>query len=39
MPNPEIVISRLKTIKEYVNEFKKAFPKDKQPVNYDNVAK
>jgi len=39
MPNPEIVISRLKTIKEYVNEFKKAFPNDKEPVNYDNVAK
>jgi cytochrome c peroxidase len=39
MPNPEIVISRLKTIKEYVNEFKEAFPKDKNPVNYDNVAK
>jgi cytochrome c peroxidase len=39
MPNPEIVISRLKTIKEYVEEFKKAFPNDKDPVNYDNVAK
>ncbi|EDP73719.1 cytochrome-c peroxidase [Hydrogenivirga sp. 128-5-R1-1] len=39
MPNPELVISRLKTIKEYVEEFKKAFPNDKQPVNYENVAK
>ena len=39
MPNPELVISRLKTIKEYVKEFKKAFPNDKEPVNYDNVAK
>ncbi len=39
MPNPELVISRLKTIKEYVNEFKQAFPKDKNPLNYDNVAK
>ncbi len=39
MPNPDLVISRLKTIEEYVNEFKKAFPKDKNPVNYDNVAK
>lgn len=39
MPNPEIVISRLKTIEEYVNEFKKIFPTDKEPVNYDNVAK
>ncbi len=39
MPNPELVISRLKTIKEYVEEFKKAFPNDKEPVNYDNVAK
>jgi len=39
MPNPELVISRLKTIKEYIAEFKKAFPNDKQPINYDNVAK
>ncbi len=39
MPNPEIVISRLKTIKEYVELFKEAFPEDKNPVNYDNVAK
>ncbi len=39
MPNPELVVSRLKTIKEYVNEFKKAFPNDKNPVNFENVAK
>ncbi|NPA51661.1 MAG: cytochrome-c peroxidase [Aquificae bacterium] len=39
VPNPELVISRLKTIKEYVQLFKEAFPQDKNPVNYDNVAK
>jgi len=39
MPNPEIVIARLKSIDAYVAEFKKAFPQDKDPVNYDNVAK
>lgn len=39
MPNPELVIERLKTIEGYVNEFKKAFPKDKDPITYDNVAK
>jgi len=39
MPNPEIVIARLKSIDAYVAEFKKAFPQDKDPVTYDNVAK
>jgi len=33
MPNPELVIARLKSIDAYVAEFKKAFPQDKDPVN------
>lgn len=39
MPNPELVVERLKSIEGYVNDFKKAFPKDKEPINYENVAK
>jgi cytochrome c peroxidase len=39
MPNPELVVERLKSIDSYVVEFKKAFPGDKNPVNFDNVAK
>lgn len=39
MPNPEIVINRLKTIPEYVEEFKVVFEEDPNPVSYDNVAK
>ncbi|MEZ0323157.1 MAG: cytochrome-c peroxidase [Hydrogenothermaceae bacterium] len=39
MPDHTLVIERLKTIDAYVNEFKKAFPNDKDPVNFDNVAK
>lgn len=39
MPDPNLVIERLKSIDAYVAEFKKAFPNDKDPVNYDNVAK
>jgi len=38
-PNPEFVISRLKTIPGYVDYFKKAFPNEKEPLTYDNVAK
>jgi len=39
MPNPDLVIERLKTIDGYVNEFKKVFPTEKEPITYDNVAK
>ncbi|WP_299209635.1 cytochrome-c peroxidase [Thermocrinis sp.] len=39
MPSPELVVERLKSIDEYVKAFKKAFPQDKDPVTYDNVAK
>ncbi len=38
MPNSDLVIERLKSIPEYVSLFKKAFPGDKDPVNYNNVA-
>lgn len=39
MPNPDLVIERLRTIEGYVNEFKKVFPNEKEPITYDNVAK
>ncbi|MCA1797705.1 MAG: cytochrome-c peroxidase [Geobacteraceae bacterium] len=35
---PEMVVKTLKSIPEYVALFKKAFPKDKDPVNFDNMA-
>lgn len=35
---PERVEATLKSIPEYVAEFKKAFPKDKNPVSFDNMA-
>jgi len=39
MPNPEFVVLKLKTIPGYVEEFKKAFPNEKDPLTYDNIAK
>lgn len=39
MPNPEIVIIRLNTILQYVEEFEEVFKEDPNPVNYDNFAK
>jgi len=39
MDSPEEVVKRLESIPEYVKLFRKAFPKDKKPLNYDNVAK
>ncbi|MFY9269831.1 MAG: cytochrome-c peroxidase [Candidatus Manganitrophaceae bacterium] len=39
MPDQEMVLSRLRTIPEYVALFKKAFPTDKEPLTYDNIAK
>jgi cytochrome c peroxidase len=39
MPNAEHVIKVLKSIPEYTKLFKQVFPNDKEPVNYDNVAK
>jgi cytochrome c peroxidase len=39
MPSAEVVVATLKSIPGYVTAFKKAFPKDKDPVTYDNFAK
>jgi len=36
---PELVVRRLKAIPEYVELFKKAFPGEADPVNFDNIAK
>jgi cytochrome c peroxidase len=38
MANDGAVIAVLESIPEYVAAFKKAFPQDKKPVNYDNMA-
>lgn len=39
MPDEASVIAVLTSIPEYVAMFRKAFPRDKQPVTYDNLAK
>ncbi|MCL2725755.1 MAG: cytochrome-c peroxidase [Polyangiaceae bacterium] len=39
MKNQDAVLAVLKSIPEYVTEFKKAFPADKDPVTYANVGK
>lgn len=39
MPNEEMVLSRLRTIPEYVELFKKAFPDDPNSLNYNNIAR
>ncbi len=39
MPSEKEVIAVLKSMPEYVEAFKKAFPDDKDPVTYDNMAK
>ncbi|MGK3989667.1 cytochrome c peroxidase [Sorangium sp. So ce136] len=39
MPDEKRVITTLKSIPEYVNLFKAAFPDDKEPITYDNMAK
>ncbi|QWK20145.1 MAG: cytochrome-c peroxidase [Hydrogenobacter thermophilus] len=39
MDSPDEVIKRLKSIPEYVRLFNKAFPNEKEPITYDNVAK
>lgn len=38
MPDPNAVVKRLKGIKGYVDAFKKAYPGEKDPINYDNVG-
>jgi cytochrome c peroxidase len=37
--NPQQVVKTLKSIPGYAPLFKKAFPNDKDPVNFDNMAK
>lgn len=39
MPSEKRVVAVLKSMPEYLDAFKKAFPEDKDPVNYDNMAK
>jgi cytochrome c peroxidase len=39
MPNEARVVAVLTSMPEYVELFKKAFPNDKQPVTYDNMAR
>lgn len=39
MPDANMVLSRLRTIPEYVELFQRAFPEDKDPMTYDNVAR
>ncbi len=36
---PQMVVNRLKAIPEYVMLFRRAFPNDKDPITFDNVAK
>ena len=36
---PEVVVATLKSIPEYVEAFRKAFPQEKDPVTFDNMAK
>jgi cytochrome c peroxidase len=38
MPNAEALVERLKGIKHYPVDFKKAFPGEKDPVTFDNFA-
>lgn len=39
MPNEQAVVDRIKSIPEYRKLFAQAFPKDKEPLTYDNIAK
>ena len=39
MPSEAEVIERLKSDKRYVGQFGKAFPNDRDPLTYDNLAK
>ena len=39
MPTEKQVVAVLKSMPEYVTAFKKAFPDDKDPVSFDNMAK
>jgi cytochrome c peroxidase len=39
MPAEPVVVKVLESMPEYVEAFRKAFPDDKKPVSYDNMAK
>jgi cytochrome c peroxidase len=39
MPSEKQVIAVVKSMPEYVDAFKKAFPGEKDPISYDNMAK
>ncbi|RLJ71141.1 cytochrome c peroxidase [Hydrogenivirga caldilitoris] len=39
MDSPEEVVKRISSIPEYVELFNRAFPNDRNPVNYENIAK
>jgi cytochrome c peroxidase len=39
MTSHDLVIERIRQIPGYISAFKKAFPKDKDPLNTDNLAK
>ena len=39
MPSEKRVVAVLKSMPEYVDSFKKAFPKDKDPIKFGNMAK
>ena len=39
MPSSKDAVALLKSMPEYVDSFKKAFPDDKDPVTYDNMGK
>ncbi len=39
MPSEEVVLSVLNSMPGYIKAFEKAFPEDKNPVTYDNMAK
>lgn len=39
MPDEKTVVATLKSMPQYVRMFQKAFPQDKDPVNYENMAR
>jgi cytochrome c peroxidase len=39
MPSQKQVLAVLKSMPEYVDSFKRAFPGEKDPINYENMAK
>ncbi|GIW48499.1 MAG: cytochrome-c peroxidase [Deltaproteobacteria bacterium] len=39
MPDEKSVVERIKSIPEYVDEFKKAFGGSQEPITYDNIAR